>query len=95
MTRKEIAKNLYNKMNKEEKDSIIYLFIINCIFESQKAFCDEIKEKKIDIDYLIELVHDYWLDTEIQITKICDILIGNYDKIKSDDFNIYDYYYEY
>ena len=87
MNRKDIAINLYKKMSKEEKDSIIYLYIVYCLKNSIKYY-----NKKIKVTDLIEIVHDYYLDTEIQIDRICDILVEHYEElINNDYFNINHY----
>ena len=81
--------NEYNKMNKDEKDNITFLFIINCIDNINKGF-----NKEIDMEYLVQVTYHYYLNTELQIDKICHILIEYYEKLINDNnFDIF-YYME-
>lgn len=95
MDRLEIAKSVYLDLkNNKNNNCILYLFIIDCIEEANRFYNIKLTEKQKD--ELISLIYDNYLDTQIQISCITDIILSNYkdiqEKIKEDDFNIYDYY---
>ena len=90
MDRLENAKKIYNELlENNQNNCIIYTYIIDCLEEAKKSFNLKLTSKQND--ELITTIHDYYLDTDIQISKICDVLVENYKNIYDDDFSIYDY----
>ena len=90
MDRLKNAKKTYLELKaNNNQNCIIYLFIIDCLEEATNFYKLKLTEK--EKDDLAFLVHDYYLDTDIQRSKISDILCEHYNELDNDDFNIYDF----
>lgn len=83
----------YDKI--ENKYDITKLHCLSCV----DASLNWLKEEDNRDDYTEEerinraqVVYDYWLDTDIQISKISDIICEHWKEYEEDeDFDIYDY----
>lgn len=71
-------------------DNITKIHCLSCVEESLKWLeKEENEETKVN---MAQVVYDYWLDTDIQISQISDIVCENWKEyLKNEDFNIYDY----
>lgn len=75
----------------ENKYDITKLHCLSCVGASIKWLGQEDLTDE-EITDRAQVVYDYWLDTDIQISKISDIICENWDEYEKDeDFNIYDY----
>ena len=66
-------------------------YIKRCLTESIKLYGIDLNNYNYSINDLIGIVDDYYLDTDIQISKICDIIIIHLNEIDDKDFDICDY----
>jgi hypothetical protein len=80
------------KSIKNVDDIMIDLFCLNCTINSLRFYNEN---KKYDDKLILEIaraVYNTYLDTDIQISTLSDILVENWESYKTDkDFNIYDY----
>lgn len=68
---------------------IYALYCVECSCQWLNIELNTSKETKLQ---MASVVYDYFLDTDIQITKISDIICANWNKyLNNDDFNILDY----
>ena len=87
MNWKELLKE-YKKI--ENKYDITKLHCLSCVGASANWLEQELTDE--ELTDRAQVVYDYWLDTDIQISKISDIICENWDEYeKNEDFNIYDY----
>ena len=75
----------------ENKYDITKLHCLSCVGASTKWLGQEDLTDE-ELTDRAQVVYDYWLDTDIQISKISDIICEHWKKYEEDeDFNIYDY----
>ena len=84
-------KELFKEYDKiENKYDITKLHCLSCV----KASTDWLEEELTEEEHIerAQVVYDYWLDTDIQISKISDIVCKYWKEYEEDeDFDIYDY----
>lgn len=85
--------NEYKRIIKNDNFKIISrLYCLSCVECSCKWLeIDQTtsEETKLEMSYI---VYQYYLDTEIQISKISDIICEHWDEyLNNDDFDIYNY----
>lgn len=88
------AENEYINICKNNNyNEIIKIYCIYCIEESLKWLERDMIETETEKVEKAQVVYDYWLDTDIQISKLSDIICKNWEKYVNDfdNFNIYDY----
>ena len=74
----------------ENKYDITKLHCLSCVGASANWLEQELTEE--ELTDRAQVVYDYWLDTDIQISKISDVICENWDEYEKDeDFDIYDY----
>lgn len=74
----------------ENKYDITKLHCLSCVVASANWLEQELTDE--ELTDRAQVVYDYWLDTDIQISKISDIICENWDEYEKDeDFDIYDY----
>lgn len=82
--------NEYEELKSKGKDkNLSKLYCIYCVegsldYLGQKLSIEEIIERA-------QVVFDYYLDTEIQISRISDIICEHWEEYTNDNFDIYDY----
>lgn len=92
MDREKKAIALYKKILLDNNiDLITLVYIAFCLDQSLNAYDMDLIIKDDEKEKLIDLILDYYLNTDIQISKICDIICEHYNEIEKDNFNIYDY----
>lgn len=90
MNNKDIVIEEYKKLKRMKNFNITKLFCLDSVEHSLKWLNKKCSmDKKME---MAEIVHDYYLDTQIQISQISDIICEHWnDYLKNDNFNIYDY----
>jgi len=80
----------YKSLKKRNYVNITKLFCLDCVDHSLKWL-----NKKCSMNKKMEMsvvVYEYYLETEIQISKISDIICEHWDEyLNDDDFDIHDY----
>lgn len=76
---------------KEKKCNLIKLYCIDCVNNSLEWLKKEDTTTDAEKLEIASAIYDNWLDTDIQISKISDILCEYWKKYCNDEnFNIYD-----
>ena len=82
--KKIIQDNQYNNMTR--------IYCLYCIDETLKWLEKDLIVSDDEKMEMASAVYDNWMDTDIQISKISDIIGEHWEEYKdNDDFNIYDY----
>lgn len=93
MNKERVLKEYMNICKNGNFDIITELYCLACVETSLQW----LGRDKIDTESQrfekAQVVYDYWMDTEIQISKLSDIICENWEKYVNDfdNFNIYDY----
>ena len=88
------ANNEYKNICKNNNyNEITKIYCIYCIEESLKWLKRDMIETETERVEKAQVLYDYWLDTDIQISTLSDIICENWEKYVNDfdNFNIYDY----
>ena len=83
----------YNNIIKNDNyNNITKIYCMYCVEESLKWLEKDLIETEDNKINMAQVVYDYWLDTDIQISQLSDIVCENWKEyLKNEDFNVYDY----
>lgn len=92
MDRIEKARKLYNNLllNNHYTD-MIFLYIMDCLDSSLNTFDMDLITDEKRKNELVGIIYDYYLDTDIQISKIADIVVEHINELDDDNFDINEY----
>lgn len=73
-------------------ENITKIYCLYCIEESLKWLERDTIETESQRVEKAQVLYDYWLDTDIQISQLSDIICEHWEEyVNNEDFNIYDY----
>lgn len=82
---------IYNNIVKNDNFEMIpYVYVRYCIELACETFEKTLSEE--EKNNLIGVVYDYYSESQMQIVKVADTLIANYEQyINDENFDIYEY----
>lgn len=87
-----VVKEYANICKNGNYKEITKIYCLYCIEESLKWLDSDTIETENQRIEKAQVLYDYWLDTDIQISKLSDIICENWEEyVNNEDFNIYDY----
>ena len=82
----------YEEIKKDNMKDMTKLYCLSCVDASLKWLNAELATTDEERLHMASAVYDEWLDSDIQISKLSDTIVENWDDYTTkDDFNIYDY----
>ena len=88
----EVLKEYQNICKNDNYNNITKIYCLYCIEESLKWLERDTIETESQRIEKAQVLYDYYLDTDIQISKLSDIICENWEEyVNNEDFNVYDY----
>ena len=82
----------YEEIVKDNTKDMTKLYCLSCVDASLKWLNAELATTDEERLHMASAVYDEWRDTDIQISKLSDVIVENWDDyVNDDDFNIYSY----
>ena len=82
----------YEEIKKDNMTDITKIYCLSCVDASLKWLNAELATSDEERLEMASAIYDNWLDTNIQISKLSDAIVENWDDyVNNEDFDIYNY----